>query len=109
MCLFWDGLQCLFLHTTQGRDLRRSSFKFYQDTMKFIHFLACVAFFGMAFSVYSYIRLKVRICVSQDSSFTKMHLLACVAFFGMSFSVYSYIRLKVKISVGQDLNFIKMP
>ena len=46
-------------------------FKFYQDAMKFILFLACVAFFGMAYSVYSYIRLKVGICVGQDLSFTK--------------------------------------
>ena len=34
-------------------------FKFYQDAMKFILFLACVAFFGMAYSVYAYIRLGV--------------------------------------------------
>ena len=40
-------------------------FKFYQDAMKFILFLACVAFFGMAYSVYSYIRLKVRISISS--------------------------------------------
>ena len=46
--------------------------KFYQDAMKFNLFLAYVAFFGMAYSVYSYIRLKVRICVGQDLSFTKM-------------------------------------
>ena len=33
--------------------------------MKFILFLACVAFFGMAYSVYSYIRLKVKISISS--------------------------------------------
>lgn len=36
-------------------------FKFYQDAMKFILFLACVAVFGMAYSVYSYVRLKADI------------------------------------------------
>ena len=47
-------------------------FKFYQDGMKSILFLAGVAFFGMAYRVYSYIRLKVRIYVDQDLSFNKM-------------------------------------
>ena len=34
-------------------------FKFYQDAMKFILFLAGMAFFGMVYSVVAYIRLKV--------------------------------------------------
>ena len=89
-------------------------FKFYQDAMKFILFLACVAFFGMAYSVYSYIRLKVRragptILFPKPLGFKFYQdamkfilFLACVAFFGMANSVYFYIRLKVGLCIDPD-------
>ena len=77
----------------------RLRFKFYQDVMEFILFLACVAFFGMAYSVYSYTRFKAWICVGRDLNFTQRTMkliifLACVAFFGMAYSVYFYISFK---------------
>ena len=41
-------------------------FKFYQDAIRFVMFLGVVACFGMAYSIYTYIRLKVSYCYTHQ-------------------------------------------
>ena len=89
-------------------------YKFYQDAMKLILFLASVAFLGMAYSVYSYIRLKVGdlrrsgFKFYQDAIKFILFLASVGVFFRMAYSVYSYIRLKVGICIGFRLFCVKL-